>query len=172
MQLLEDESPFCATLKDTWRVNSANVVSHTSDLDRVLFELEAEVGTETVPVKMEDIFHWIRKGDAIQVRMWLDDTEHDMNQGYVRLRQPGVRWFSLGLIHAFLSLLFSDDHQFSPLHWAAKGGHTKIVEMLIVRGARVHTTNMGDDTPLHLAAAHGHRDIVNLVRGGYRQRKP
>ena len=49
---------------------------------------------------MEDIFHWIRKGDAIQVRMWLDDTEHDMNQG--------------------------DDHQFSPLHWASKGGHTKI----------------------------------------------
>lgn len=86
---------------------------------------------------MEDIFHWIRKGDAIQVRMWLDDTEHDMNQG--------------------------DDHQFSPLHWAAKGGHTKIVEMLINRGARVHTTNMGDDTPLHLAAAHGNRDIVLML---------
>ena len=57
----------------------------------------------------------------------------------------------------------SDDHQFSPLHWAAKGGHTKIVEMLIARGARIHTTNMGDDTPLHLAAAHGHRPIVNMV---------
>jgi len=86
---------------------------------------------------MEDIFHWIRKGDAIQVRMWLDDTEHDMNQG--------------------------DDHQFSPMHWAAKGGHAKIVEMLITRGARVHTTNMGDDTPLHLSAAHGHRDIVLML---------
>ena len=30
---------------------------------------------------MEDIFHWIREGNTIQVRMWLDDTEHDMNQG-------------------------------------------------------------------------------------------
>lgn len=50
------------------------------------------------------------------------------------------------------------------MHWAAKGGHSKIAEMLINRGARVHTTNMGDDTPLHLAAAHGNRDIVNLVR--------
>lgn len=88
-------------------------------------------------VKMEDIYHWIRRGDAIKVRMWLDDTEHDMNQG--------------------------DDHQFSPLHWASKGGHTKIVEMLIGRGARVHTTNMGDDTPLHLAAAHGNRDIVGIL---------
>ena len=35
--------------------------------------------------------------------------------------------------------------------------------MLIARGARVHTTNMGDDTPLHLAAAHGNRDIVNII---------
>ena len=31
------------------------------------------------------------------------------------------------------------------------------------RGARVHTTNMGDDTPLHLAAAFGKRDIVLMV---------
>ena len=56
-----------------------------------------------------------------------------------------------------------DDHQFSPLHWAAKGGQLKIVEMLVGRGARVHTTNMGDDTPLHLAAAHGHREVAQLL---------
>ena len=61
-------------------------------------------------------------------------------------------------------LFCSDDHQFSPLHWAAKGGHLKILEMLIGRGARVHTTNMGDDTPLHLGAAHGHREVVHTVR--------
>ena len=35
--------------------------------------------------------------------------------------------------------------------------------MLIGRGARVHSTNMGDDTPLHLAAAHGNRDIVLML---------
>ena len=40
---------------------------------------------------------------------------------------------------------------------------THLVEMLISRGARVHSTNMGDDTPLHLAAAHGNRDIVLMV---------
>ena len=57
-----------------------------------------------------------------------------------------------------------DYHGRTPLHWAAKGGHTKIVEMLMSRGARVHTTNMGDDTPLHLAAAFGNRDIVLMVR--------
>lgn len=86
---------------------------------------------------MEDIFHWCREGNSIQVRLWLDDTEHDMNQG--------------------------DDHGFSPLHWCAKEGHTKLVEMLLQRGARVNATNMGDDIPLHLAAAHGHLDIVLLL---------
>nr|CAD7442936.1 unnamed protein product [Timema bartmani] len=86
---------------------------------------------------MEDIFHWCREGNAMQVRVWLDDTEHDMNQG--------------------------DDHGFSPLHWASKEGHIKLVDLLILRGARINATNRGDDTPLHLAAAHGHRDIVLML---------
>lgn len=60
---------------------------------------------------------------------------------------------------------FRDDHGFSPLHWCAKEGHTKLVEMLLQRGARVNATNMGDDIPLHLAAAHGHLEIVLLVSG-------
>lgn len=59
--------------------------------------------------------------------------------------------------------ILSDDHGFSPLHWAAKEGHLKIVEMLVQRGARINSTNRGDDTPLHLAAAHGHHEIVHLV---------
>lgn len=86
---------------------------------------------------MEDIFHWCREGNAMQVRVWLDDTEHDMNQG--------------------------DDHGFSPLHWSSKEGHTKIVDLLILRGARINATNRGDDTPLHLAAAHGHWDVVHVL---------
>nr|XP_042904985.1 integrin-linked protein kinase isoform X2 [Parasteatoda tepidariorum] len=86
---------------------------------------------------MEDIFHWCREGNAFQVRVWLDDTEHDLNQG--------------------------DDHGFSPLHWAAKQGRANIVEMLIMRGSRINATNMGSDTALHLASAHGHKDIVHML---------
>ncbi|KAJ8937888.1 hypothetical protein NQ318_021711 [Aromia moschata] len=87
--------------------------------------------------KWRIFFQWCKEGNALQVRVWLDEPEHDMNQG--------------------------DDHGFSPLHWAAMKGHNKIVEMLLLRGARVNATNRGDDTPLHLAAAHGHREIVHML---------
>lgn len=86
---------------------------------------------------MEDVFHWCREGNAFQVRVWLDDTENDLNLG--------------------------DDHGFSPLHWSAKEGRANIVEMLVLRGSRINATNMGDDTALHLASAHGHRDIVHML---------
>lgn len=64
----------------------------------------------------------------------------------------------------FLWLLFCrDDHGFSPLHWACREGRSNVVDMLIMRGARINVMNRGDDTPLHLAASHGHRDIVGKV---------
>ena len=86
---------------------------------------------------MEDIFGWCREGNTLQVRIWLDDTKNDMNEG--------------------------DDHGFSPLHWACFAGRTNIVDMLLNRGSRINATNMGDDTALHLAASHGHVDCVNLL---------
>lgn len=61
---------------------------------------------------------------------------------------------------------FRDDHGFSPLHWACREGRSNVVDMLIMRGARINVMNRGDDTPLHLASSHGHRDIVGKVRFG------
>uniref|UniRef100_A0A8P4FXT4 Scaffold protein ILK n=1 Tax=Dicentrarchus labrax TaxID=13489 RepID=A0A8P4FXT4_DICLA len=86
---------------------------------------------------MDDIFTQCREGNAVAVRLWLDNTENDLNQG--------------------------DDHGFSPLHWACREGRSSVVDMLIMRGARINVMNRGDDTPLHLAASHGHRDIVGKL---------
>ncbi|GFN83966.1 hypothetical protein PoB_001047200 [Plakobranchus ocellatus] len=86
---------------------------------------------------MDDIFTQVREGNAFNVRVWLDNTENDLNKG--------------------------DDHRFSLLHWAAREGRDNIVDMLIKRGARINATNMGDDTPIHLAAAHGHRDVTLML---------
>ncbi|MGH0128547.1 UNVERIFIED_CONTAM: hypothetical protein FKN15_040247 [Acipenser sinensis] len=91
---------------------------------------------------MDDIFTQCREGNAVAVRLWLDNTENDLNQG--------------------------DDHGFSPLHWACREGRCNVVDMLIMRGARINVMNRGDDTPLHLASSHGHHDIVtkDLVTNG------
>ncbi|XP_064000171.1 integrin-linked protein kinase isoform X1 [Pogoniulus pusillus] len=86
---------------------------------------------------MDDIFTQCREGNAVAVRLWLDNTENDLNQG--------------------------DDHGFSPLHWACREGRASLVDMLIMRGARINVLNRGDDTPLHLAASHGHRHIVQKL---------
>uniref|UniRef100_A0A4W4FL76 Scaffold protein ILK n=1 Tax=Electrophorus electricus TaxID=8005 RepID=A0A4W4FL76_ELEEL len=86
---------------------------------------------------MDDIFTQCREGNAVAVRLWLDNTENDLNQG--------------------------DDHGFSPLHWACREGRSNVVDMLIMRGARINVMNRGDDTPLHLAASHGHRDILGKL---------
>lgn len=32
---------------------------------------------------MDDIFHWCKDGNALLVRVWLDDIANDMNQGFV-----------------------------------------------------------------------------------------
>nr|XP_020647611.1 integrin-linked protein kinase isoform X2 [Pogona vitticeps] len=86
---------------------------------------------------MDDIFTQCRDGNAVAVRLWLDNTENDLNQG--------------------------DDHGFSPLHWACREGRSSVVDMLVMRGARINVMNRGDDTPLHLAASHGHRDIAQKL---------
>lgn len=36
-----------------------------------------------VPIIMEDVFGWVKEGNTFQVRVWLDDTEHDLNVGLV-----------------------------------------------------------------------------------------
>ncbi|XP_003367732.1 conserved hypothetical protein, partial [Trichinella spiralis] len=32
-----------------------------------------------VPIILEDVFGWVREGNAFPVRVWLDDVEHDLN---------------------------------------------------------------------------------------------
>lgn len=36
---------------------------------------------------MDDIFTQCREGNAVAVRLWLDNTENDLNQGYVHFQK-------------------------------------------------------------------------------------
>lgn len=91
---------------------------------------------------MDAIIGHVREGNLADTRMWLENTENDVNQG--------------------------DEHRFGLLHWAAREGQLSVVDLLISRGARVNATNLGDDTALHLAAAHGHFEVVQYLLTNYR----
>ncbi|KAI4470652.1 serine-threonine protein kinase [Holotrichia oblita] len=102
---------------------------------------------------MEDIFHWCREGNALQVRVWLDDTEHDMNQGNVVKRGARVNATNRG-----------DD---TPLHLAAAHGHREIIHMLLRQKADVNFTNEHGNSPLHYACFWGYNEIAeDLVNHG------
>ena len=59
-----------------------------------------------------------------------------------------VQTFPQTFDHVYIIIMilcfYSDDHAFSLLHWASREGQLSIVDMLLVRGARVNATNMGD----------------------------
>lgn len=74
------------------------------------------------------------------------------------------------IILVLLLCPFSDQHGFSPMHYACMHGHPKIVDMFLLRGARTDIVNMGGDSLLHMAAQYGKYDIlikVGRIARGY-----
>ena len=85
----------------------------------------------------DDIFELCRQNHFLKVKVWLENTENDPNQ--------------------------SDEHLFTPMHWAAMHGHADIVEMLVCKGAKIPTANHGGDTPLHVAVQFNQTKVVGKL---------
>ena len=52
----------------------------------------------------------------------------------------------------------------TPLHAAARWGHTALAEMLIDKGAEIDTRTLDMETPLDLAVRKGHQRVANLLK--------
>ena len=52
---------------------------------------------------------------------------------------------------------------YTPLHWAASGGHKEVTEVLIANGADVNAMSRYGETPLDLARSKGHKDLADLL---------
>ncbi len=109
---------------------------------------------------------WIARGLKLQLHFFLPQVIHFSCMSSCSYSNSLLCWRLLWNLRWIWMLLSHcrDDHGFSPLHWACREGRSSVVDMLIMRGARINVMNRGDDTPLHLAASHGHRDIVGKVR--------
>jgi len=60
-------------------------------------------------------------------------------------------------------LEITTEDQETPLHIAARHGHTKIVKYLLSKDANTEAKNKFDETPLHIAIRNGHTGIVKLL---------
>jgi ankyrin repeat protein len=51
----------------------------------------------------------------------------------------------------------------SPLHWAARAGHSLTANFLLGKGGEVDAQDCVDGTPLHLASRYGHLEVVLVL---------
>ena len=66
----------------------------------------------------------------------------------------------------------ADDHNNTPLHWAANEGHLEVCRLII---ANVQDKNPADhwgQTPMHLAAGGGHLEICRLIIKNIQDKNP
>jgi ankyrin repeat protein len=80
------------------------------------------------------------------------------------------------LLAAGAAVEMQDKNKATPLHWAAKKGHTQSIVVLVSAGAYVDAQGGGASleahgdkkaTPLHMAAMHGHSESIKaLVAAG------
>lgn len=94
-------------------------------------------GAHGVPSAVSDVFEAAKRGDAIMLKR-LCTASPDL---------AGAR----------------DEHQETPLHWAALRGHTRAVKALLAAGANPCLVNNGGMTPLHFAAERGHADVATAI---------
>lgn len=57
----------------------------------------------------------------------------------------------------------NDDVGWTPLHYAAVGGNTRITQLLLQYGAQANAQTKRGSTPLHLAVAYNNNKIVEIL---------
>ena len=87
-----------------------------------------------------------RKGNVDEVRKLVWSGILDVNCLLTRTRSP------------YISITM----QSTPLCMAAKGGHKKVLEILLDKGADCNKTDGDGFSPLHMAARFGNEDIVKM----------
>jgi len=60
-------------------------------------------------------------------------------------------------------VLSKDAYGMTPLHWAARAGHSEVAKVLLTHKADVDAMDSIRQTPLQLASSNGHKDVAELL---------
>ena len=116
-----------------------------------------------------------KRGNIEVVHYMLDDhsnrAKEVLNAGREGGRTPLIAATFAGhdaivdlLLEAGAAVDKSDDDGFTPLHWAARKGYTRLVRTLVETGkASTNVRSADGATPLHCAALAGNADIVHFL---------
>jgi ankyrin repeat protein len=69
----------------------------------------------------------------------------------------------IALVRAGADVKAKDQFGYTPLHWAARRGHTELAQTLLDAGADAKAENDMGETPLHEAACEGHTEFAQTL---------
>ena len=109
--------------------------------------------------------------ECVSPEVWYPEA-NDCHAASSHPLHAAARAGDLDLVNHFITVHMADVNRanasgFTPLHWAAIGGHAAIAATLLAAGASVDAKDEDDETPLHFAARNGRASVVAtlLARG-------
>ncbi|XP_068595462.1 ankyrin repeat domain-containing protein 27 [Brachionichthys hirsutus] len=144
--------------------------THTGSAERngrTLFQERMSLLSQSTATPIHTLFEHIANGDEVEVGRLLSEGEKDKDitmchplcscdlcdlQLSGRLNDPSV-----------ITPFSRDDQGYTPLHTAALCGQSKLIDLLVCKGAPVNATDYHALTPLHLACQRGHQGVTLLL---------
>jgi ankyrin repeat protein len=139
---------------------------------KVLLERGAEAIGTRLFLGGGTALHWAAAGGHEEILAWLLEQGAQANSKTANGTTPlmfACQEGHMGVVQLLLqhtgaqALLRTDDNGWTPLHWAADGGHEEMVVYLIAQGAQTNSRTVSGMTPFMCACKRGHVDVIRVL---------
>jgi ankyrin repeat protein len=109
---------------------------------------------------LQIVDHLVRHGIDLNARL----VETDQTPLFMPAESGQADVLALMLLGRGVNVNHRDKWGLTALHYASRGGHPQVVDLLIAAGALVNTPDRYGFTPLHEAAERGRQAVVELLQ--------